>query len=57
MDVESNFKELRQRIPPQLVPGGLTDALSAGGGPLQAASAGAVAGNAAMNIFLAGSLS
>ena len=34
LDVETQFKELRQRIPPQLVPGGVTDAISASSGSL-----------------------
>ena len=56
IDVESGKKELRVRIPPQLVLGGLTDAIESSGDSLQITSASAVAGNAAMNIFLAGSL-
>jgi len=43
-------------IPPQLVPGGITDAIKGAGGSLQVTSATTVVGNFALNILLAGSL-
>ena len=56
VDIDSNLKQLKKAIPPQAVPGALTDAIEGAGSSLSAASTGAVAGNAAVNIFLAGSL-
>ena len=54
--LEKTNVKLIKTIPPQVVPGALTDAVSAAGDSLQAGSTGMLAGNAVINIFLQGSL-
>ena len=56
LPIETDKIHLEKKIPPQLMPGGLTDAVAAAGDSLAAGSTGLLAGNAVMNIFLQGSL-
>ena len=56
LEIELETKTVRTAIPPQVVPGAITDAIEAAGGSLQAGTTGILAGNAIINIFLAGSL-
>ena len=56
LPIDTDKIHLSKQIPPQVVPGALTDAVSAAGDSLQAGSTGILAGNAVMNIFLQGSL-
>ena len=56
LEIEVNNKTIRKAIPPQVIPGGLADAIASAGDSLQAGSASFLAGNAVINIFLAGSL-
>ena len=56
LPLETDNIKLQQKIPPQVVPGALTDAVAAAGDSLQAGSTGMLAGNAVINIFLQGSL-
>ena len=56
LPIESDSVLLTKELPPQVIPGALTDALSAAGESLQASTTSFLAGNAAMNIVMQGSL-
>lgn len=56
LPLEKTNIKLTKVLPPQVVPGTLTDAVAAAGDTLQAGSTTMLAGNAVMNIFLQGSL-
>ena len=56
LEILEENKTVRMAIPPQVVPGAVTDAIASAGDSLQAGTTGVLAGNAVINIFLAGSL-
>ena len=56
LEIEPENRTVRVAIPPQVVPGAITDAIESAGDSLQAGTSGVLAGNAIINIFLAGSL-
>ena len=57
IDIDQAYKEIRSKLPPQVVPGGITNAIQGTGDSLQIMSTTSLASNAAINVFFAGSLS
>ena len=56
LEIPLEKRTVRRALPPQVVPGAVTQTIEAAGEGLQASSVSILAGNAALNILLAGSL-
>ena len=57
LEVDLETRTIRQAIPPQVVPGSITEMIASAGDSLQAGTQGVLAGNVVVNnIWLAGSL-